>query len=136
MNVPALRYGRALLCAAIVATIAHHTLAQAPSCPCTIWPPSAVPAIVAATDNRPIEVGVKFRSDVAGFVTAIRFYKGPQNTGTHVGHLWSATGALLAEGTFTDETASGWQELQLSPAVAISAQTTYVVSYFSGGSSS
>ena len=42
------------------------------------------------------EVGVKFRADVAGQVTAIRFYKGTGNTGTHVGHLWSATGTLLA----------------------------------------
>ena len=81
------------------------------------------------TDGQPIETGVKFRSDVDGFVTAIRFYKGAQNTGTHVGHLWSAAGALLAEATFTGETASGWQEVQLSPAVAITANTTYVASY-------
>src|SRR5882762_1141974 len=106
MNRLSLRYSRALLCAAIAATIAHHTHAQA-GCPCTIWPPTAVPANPAVTDNRPIEVGVKFRSDVAGFVTGIRFYKGPQNTGTHVGHLWSAGGALLAVGTFTNESASG-----------------------------
>ena len=30
----------------------------------------------------PIEVGVKFRSDVAGTVTGLRFYKGAGNTGT------------------------------------------------------
>ena len=104
-------------------------LAQGPNCPCTIWPPSAVPANAAVTDGQPIEIGVKFRSDVDGFVTAIRFYKGAQNTGTHVGHLWSAAGTLLAEATFTGETASGWQEVQLSPAVAIAANTTYVASY-------
>ena len=33
---------------------------------------------------------MKFRSDVAGQVTALRFYKGSGNTGTHVGHLWTA----------------------------------------------
>ena len=88
-----------------------------------------MPANAALTDGQPIETGVKFRSDVDGFVTAIRFYKGGQNTGTHVGHLWSAAGTLLAEATFTGETASGWQEVQLSPAVAIAANTTYVASY-------
>jgi hypothetical protein len=75
MKVPAFRYGRVLLCAAIAASISHHALAQAPSCPCTIWPPNAVPGSAAVTDNRPIEVGVKFRSDVAGFVTALRFVR-------------------------------------------------------------
>ena len=34
-----------------------------------------------------------------------RFYKGTGNNGTHTGSLWSATGTLLATGTFTNETA-------------------------------
>src|SRR5262249_38363641 len=64
--------------------------AQIWNCPCSIWTPIVVPAIAANNDNQPIEVGVKFRSDLAGFITAIRFYKGTLNTGAHVGHLWSA----------------------------------------------
>jgi hypothetical protein len=36
---------------------------------------------------------------------------------------------LLATGTFTNETASGWQELDFSSPVTITANTTYVVSY-------
>ena len=32
---------------------------------------------------------MKFRSDEDGFITALRFYKQPNNTGTHVGHLWT-----------------------------------------------
>jgi hypothetical protein len=51
------------------------------------------------------------------------------NTGTHVGSLWSSTGTLLATGTFSGETASGWQELDFSSPVAVTAGTTYVVSY-------
>ena len=81
------------------------------------------PANAAVTDGQPIEVGVKFRSDIDGFVTALRFYKDTANTGVHVGHLWSATGALLAEATFTNESASGWQEVALTPAVTITANT-------------
>jgi hypothetical protein len=72
---------------------------------------------------------MKFTSDVSGHVTAIRFYKGPSNTGTHVGHLWSSSGTLLATVTFSGETASGWQQATLSTPVAITAGTIYIVSY-------
>ena len=73
---------------------------------------------------------MRFSSDVDGTITGIRFYKGSLNTGTHVGHLWTAGGQLLATATFQNETASGWQQVDLSSAVAIAANTTYVVSYY------
>jgi hypothetical protein len=110
------------------ATSADRVVAQS-SCPCTIWTPAATPANPAVSDGQPIEVGVKIRSDVNGFVTALRFYKGTANIGSHVGHLWSGTGVLLAEATFTNESAAGWQEIALTPPVAITANTTYVASY-------
>ncbi len=87
------------------------------------------PATVTENDPNPVEVGVKFQSSVAGTITAIRFYKGLQNTGTHVGNLWSASGALLATATFGNESASGWQQVNLSNPVWITANTIYVVSY-------
>jgi hypothetical protein len=61
----------------------------------------------------------------------VRFYKEVDSTGTHIGSLWSSSGTLLASGTFTGETASGWQELDFSSPVAVTAGTTYVASYFS-----
>lgn len=96
----------------------------------TIWPSSAVPGLLSDPSTSPVEVGVKFRSDVAGYITGIRFYKGPSNTGTHVGNLWSATGQLLGSVTFTDETASGWQQANFAEPIAIEANTIYVASYF------
>ena len=72
---------------------------------------------------------MKFRSEVGGRVTGLRFWKGATNTGTHVGHLWSANGALLGTVTFTNETASGWQTATFAAPVTISANTAYVVSY-------
>jgi hypothetical protein len=86
--------------------------------------------VTAQNDSGSIELGVKFRSDVAGFITGVRFYKGAGNTGTHVGNLWSSTGTLLATATFTNETATGWQQVTFSAPVAITANTTYVASYF------
>jgi hypothetical protein len=99
-------------------------------CPCSVFGTSAVPATVSVNDTNAVELGMQFTSDVSGSVTAIRFYKGSQNTGTHVGHLWTAGGTLLATVTFSGETASGWQTATLSSPVAISANTTYVVSYY------
>jgi hypothetical protein len=72
---------------------------------------------------------MKFTASSAGHVIGVRFYKGPSNTGTHVGNLWSSSGQLLATATFANETAGGWQEVDFSQPVAISAGTTYVVSY-------
>jgi len=100
-----------------------------PSCPCTIWSPSTVPSVVDDGDSAAVEVGTKFRSDVAGNVTGARFYKSAANTGTHVAHLWTSTGTLLATATFTGETASGWQQVAFPSPVAINANTTYVISY-------
>jgi hypothetical protein len=74
---------------------------------------------------------VKFTSTSSGSITGIRFYKGVNNTGTHVGNLWSSSGALLARATFTGETTSGWQQVNFSSPVAITANTVYVASYFS-----
>jgi Domain of unknown function (DUF4082) len=54
---------------------------------------------------------MKFRSDVAGNITGIRFCEASTNTGTHVGNLWSSSGALLTTVTFPNETASGWQQM-------------------------
>jgi hypothetical protein len=99
------------------------------TCPCTFWE-GTTPANPGVFDPNPVELGVKFKSDQNGFITAIRFYKGSSNTGTHVGHLWKADGTLLASATFTGETASGWQQANLSAPVAISAGATYVASYF------
>jgi len=79
-----------------------------------------------------IEVGVRFKSSVNGFVKGIRFYKGgAADGGTHTGKLYSNGGALISSAVFTGETASGWQEVDFGAPVAITAGTTYVATYFS-----
>ena len=99
-------------------------------CPCSIWDASIVPGNVEVADTDSIELGVKFRSDAAGYISGLRFYKGLNNGGTHVGSLWAADGTLLARATFTGETASGWQQVSFASPVAIAADTVYVASYF------
>jgi hypothetical protein len=76
-----------------------------------------------------VELGVKFTADTSGLVTGARFYKAAANTGTHTATLWNAAGTALATATFTGESASGWQTVSFPSPVAISAGTTYVISY-------
>jgi hypothetical protein len=104
---------------------------QAQLCNCiSIWQPTVTPSLIDSNDRTPVEVGLKFRSDTNGRVTGIRFYKATQNTGTHVGHLWNSGGTMLGSVTFSEETASGWQEATFSPPIGITADTDYVISYY------
>lgn len=93
------------------------------------WSPDVVPAVPAENDPGAVELGVKFTVDIPGAVTGIRFYKGTGNTGTHVGSLWSASGNQLASAVFTNETASGWQQVDFTTPVPVSPGTVYVASY-------
>ena len=104
------------------------TVASLPSV-VTIWPSTAVPGLVDGGPDSAVELGVKFRSDVAGTITGIRFYKAAANTGAHVGNLWTSAGTRLATATFGGETASGWQQVLFAAPVAITANTVYVASY-------
>jgi hypothetical protein len=97
--------------------------------PCTLFGLGR-PAVADGGATEPTELGVRFRSEVDGYVTGVRFYKAPDNTGTHTGTLWSAGGEQLAVGTFAGETPSGWQTLEFAAAVPVRAGETYVASYF------
>jgi hypothetical protein len=77
-----------------------------------------------------IELGLKFRADVSGTVTGIRFYKVLGDMALHLGSLWTAQGELLATGIFEESVAVGWEELQFPTPVPIAPNTTYVVSYY------
>ena len=102
--------------------------ATSPSAKWSVWPgtntsPNMDP------DLSQIEVGTRIRTTQAGYITALRFYKMPGQPGTHAGNLWSSNGVNLAAVTFTNETASGWQQQALSSPVAVASNTTIVVSY-------
>jgi hypothetical protein len=98
-------------------------------CLCSVWDDTAAPATITVNDPGTVELGVKFTSDTNGMITGVRFYKGPQNTGTHTGSLWSDTGQQLATGTYANESSTGWETLTFTTPVNVTAGTTYVVSY-------
>ena len=101
-----------------------------PPCPCSIWQDGTPTGSSDVADTSAVNLGVQFQAASSGFIAGVRFYKESDNTGAHTGSLWSSTGTLLASGTFSNETASGWQELDFSAPVAVTAGTTYVASYF------
>lgn len=78
-------------------------------------------------DGIPYELGMKFQSAKPGQITAIRYWKVANETGTHVGKLWTENGTLLASVPFSHETESGWQQAVSTP-LNIEAKTIYVVS--------
>jgi hypothetical protein len=109
---------------------ATPTSTSAYGCPCSLLA-SATPGTQTGNDTNSVELGLKFRSDVAGSISALRFYKRSTSTGTHIGSLWSSTGTLIAQAAFVGESASGWQQVTLAAPVLISANTVYVVSFHS-----
>jgi hypothetical protein len=98
----------------------------------SIFAPTSTPANPTDPAAQAIEVGLKFRSNTNGFITGVRFYKGnATNGGPHVGRLWTSAGTLLGSVKFTNETDSGWQEAIFPTPIPVTANTVYVVSYFS-----
>jgi hypothetical protein len=92
------------------------------------------PALTNVSDGSNVnyELGMKFTSGVAGQIAGIRFWKSSKESGTHTGHIWSASGQLLATLTFTNETGSGWQAQMFASPIAVKASTVYVVSVNTG----
>lgn len=112
-----------------LAPVQASILAAAPT-PQGFWPTNPVPAAPSANDGSAVELGIKFRTSTVGSVVGLRFYKGSGNTGTHTGSIWSASGTRLVTATFSGETAGGWQTVSFAKPVSISANTTYVASYY------
>lgn len=101
---------------------------QAMPCPCNVF--ASTPSPSTDTDSGGIEVGFKFRSAINGYISGVRFYKAPTMTGAHTVNLWDLNGGLLATAASSGETASGWQEVNFSSPVAITANTIYTASMF------
>jgi hypothetical protein len=96
----------------------------------SIWGSNVIGEDPAAIDNAPVELGFKFKVNAAGEIKGVRFYKLPDNTGEHTGSLWRSDGLLLATATFTNETESGWQQVDFATPVVVEPGVTYVASYF------
>jgi hypothetical protein len=104
-------------------------------CPCYIFTPVQGPALGVETgknDSRDLTLGVKFRANYAGTITAVKFYKDPDDDGTNTVQIWNTDGDLLGSGTGTGaETPGSWVSIALTTPVGINANQTYIASYHS-----
>jgi hypothetical protein len=98
-----------------------------------LFDPTDQPQSFAVNDYNQVNLGIRFSASTDGFISGIRYFKGAQDTGTHVGHLWTKDGQLLATAVFTNETSSGWQQVNFSQPVPVTANTQYIASYHSNG---
>ena len=112
----------------LAAVVWSFTTAGSDNCPCTLFS-GLTPASASVNDSSAVELGASFSPTAWGLVTGVRFYKGPGNTGTHTGSLWSSSGELLRTVTFTGESASGWQTAMFSSPYQVAPGTSYVISY-------
>jgi large repetitive protein len=83
-------------------------------------------------DPNSVTLGVKFRAAFDGVVSAVRFYKPKDDAATtHSVQLWSyPAGVLLGSGTVNGTLPTGWIEVPLTTPVPVSANITFLASYF------
>jgi Domain of unknown function (DUF4082) len=106
------------------------------ACPCTLFGGTGTPEFtnLDTANGRggagpfSLEMGMKIRVIQPAELEGIRFYKATDETGTHVGRLWTASGQPVASLTFSGESASGWQEQSFASPVDLAPGQTYVVS--------
>ena len=109
----------------------RRSRSTAGNCPCSVWTTSTTPATIDSGDANSAEVGFRFRSDAAGLITGMRFYKGANNTrNSHRAPVDAIPELCWLRSHSPAESGSGWQQVNFSTPVAISANTTYVASYF------
>jgi len=95
----------------------------------SVFDGSRTPEMVTDPDTQAVELGVRFTTDADITVTGMKFFKGPDNTGEHVGTLWNSSRTALSTVTFSNETRSGWQTATFAEPVAVAAGETLVASY-------
>jgi hypothetical protein len=98
-------------------------------CGASLFPTVSGTITAASGGGSTWEQSIQFTSAISGKITHLRYYKVPGETGSHVGRLWSDTGTPLRQQAFINETASGWQEVELASHLSITAGVKYRVSY-------
>lgn len=108
---------------------ALKTTVAAPSSSYSIWSSSIKPKSPADSDASSVQLGVQFRTNTAGWVHGLRYYKMAEAAASPQGSLWSGDGKLLARATFPAGTAAGWQVAPLTVPIQILPGVSYVSSY-------
>lgn len=89
-----------------------------------------VPQVVDPGDSSSISLGLRLTATQDIDINALRYYRTAKGTGEHTGTIWSSGGQKLATAVFANGNDVGWQTAVLDTPVAITAGTTFTVSYF------
>ncbi|QNK57953.1 DUF4082 domain-containing protein [Paenibacillus sp. PAMC21692] len=84
-----------------------------------------------ARDEMQLELGIKFRTDEDGFITAVRLFTSTEEGGDHMVRLWNAETNELMAGPFVwdvERGVSGWREFQLPVPVPVESGVEYTAS--------
>lgn len=103
------------------------------ACPCGLLSETVLPDVPVIDDGSPLTLGTAFTTDQPGLVTALEFYRAPGNSGPHTGALFTSDGTSLATVEFPSDSASGWQQADLSTPIRLKPGEEYIVAYSTSG---
>ncbi|MDP4251923.1 MAG: DUF4082 domain-containing protein [Bacteroidota bacterium] len=122
------------------ANTVNITISALASHPYTIFNPGQSPDFTnintgLLNDGQPLTLGVKFKANNDGYISAIRFYKAKNEVAQYTVGLWSTDvndpQPLQGTATFSSTADTGWVEVPFVNPVQISANKVYIASYFS-----
>lgn len=94
-----------------------------------LLPETYLPVLSSVDDGVPVTLGTRFVPTKAGVVEGLEFYRAPGTDTGQTGALFTGGGTLLAEVTFPDDSATGWQYAALGTPVRLQPGSEYVVAY-------
>jgi Domain of unknown function (DUF4082) len=103
----------------------------------------SIPNILNYNDGNGLTLGVKFKADKNGYIYGVRFLRGNATNTIYSVALWSESGQLLATGKLEGDSTlpkNAWIEVPFTKPdgtkaqVAITANTTYIASYYNKSS--
>lgn len=87
------------------------------------------PQVLSSSDDRPVNLGMKFKTSEPGSAVALQFYRSPEQELAYTATLWDANGTKLNETTFPASSEPGWQTAELPTPTTLNKGRWYVVSY-------
>ncbi len=118
----------ALLALAAGATVVTASAATTPPTRWSFFTGTDTSRATPDPDDRPVELGLRFTSAVAGGIEAVRFLRAPGDSAPHRVSVW-AGGTRVASATSTGAAGAGWQQVALPRPVRVTPGQTYTVSY-------
>ncbi|WP_158230805.1 DUF4082 domain-containing protein [Frankia sp. CcI49] len=97
--------------------------------PVSLWNGRGALTVETSPDTRQVVLGLRFRPEVSGRISALRVYRPTAGGGPNTGALWSGDGRQLSTLTIPNSDQAGWRRGAFERPVAVQAGQTYVAAY-------